>query len=646
MADHFENNPDQFSDYVTLLNMVHPSKKSESTVFQLLKARGNYTCFAPTNDAVRFYLDSLYQDGLLPTNSIDVLRDSIHYAQEIVFNSIIDHGNNLAYASTDFNEGALNKTNMNDRYVNITYGNDSVTMQTVIYVNARSTVMEKDIEVENGYIHTINKVLSPSTATVADLVITTENTSFFGKLLLETGLEKKLLAYKDEVYDDNEKAGTPRDNSGASGWAGSYPEHRYFGFTIFCETDSVFQANGIETIDDLMHYIKERAFYDDDTSYGDDYTDPKNALYQFVAYHILPERLIWNRMVIFSNEKGYSNSAPNDDCKHVINVWEYYETLDPNRRSMKITGIRNGKRINRHATYNLNTYKEKDGTVDFPGVNIRSNNGKFDNNAMNGYYYPIDDILLWTRDVPYRILNERMRYNICALLPEMMTNNQRRDRTQAWYYTPDYFSADNGGSGAIPYMSEGTDFAYLSNYQNEGSASTWTDFQCDEFNIRGQYDFVMKLPPVPYTGTYEIRYGVNANNNRGMAQIYIGTNPNNLPAVGIPIDLRILGTNASIGWRSDTDLGTAEAVEENDKAMRNVDYMKGPKYFYPASGSSGRDCSCATRRIIFRDQLEAGKTYYIRFKSVLESTSTQFFYDYLEIVPKTIYGGDEPEDKW
>ena len=648
MADHFENDPDQFSDYLTLLDMVHPSKKSESTVHQLLKARGNYTCFAPTNKAIRFYLDSLYQDGLLPTSDISVLRDSIHYAQDIVFNSIIDHGNNLSYASTDFNEGALSKTNMNDRYVNITYGNDSLGT-VLIYVNARSTITEKDIEVENGYIHVIDKVLSPSTATVADLVITTENTQFFGRLLVETGWEGKLLAYKDETYEDDEnnKAGEARDNSGASGWNGSYPEHRYFGFTIFVEPDSVFQSKGINSIEDLMAYIKANAYYDENTSYGDDYTDPDNALNQFVAYHILPERIIWNRLVIFSNEKGFCNSSPNDDSKHVINVWEYYETMDYHRRSLKITGIRNGKRINRHATYNTNTYKEKDGTVDIPGVAISSNNGKFDNNAMNGYYYPIDDILLWTKEVPMRVLNERMRYDICALLPEMMTNNQRRDRTQAWYYTTTYFSAENGGSGAIPIMSEETDFAYLSNYQNEGSSSTWTNFQCDEFNIRGQYDFVMKLPPVPYTGTYEIRYGVNANSNRGMAQIYIGTNPNNLPAVGIPIDLRVVGTNASIGWKSDSDLSNnADAIEENDKSMRNVDYMKGPKYFYPASGSSGRDCSICTRRIIYRGQLEEGKTYYVRFKSVLESTSTQFFYDYLELVPKTVYNGDEPEDKW
>ncbi len=643
MIDHFTNDTATYSDYLVLLDQVHPSKKSPSTMRALLAARGNYTCFAPTNEAIRHHLDSLLVIGEVSSTDIHQVPDSV--AESIVFNSIIENGDNPAFATTDFVEGALTTTNMNDRYVNISYGNDS-TGATLIFVNTNSIIIEKDIEVENGYIHTIDKVLSPSTATLADLIETTENLTFFGDLLKLTGLESKLLAYKDYDYEDNEKAGAIGTNvNGGSGWNGTFPEHRYFGFTAFVETDSVFAEKGINNIEDLKNYIKENAYYDENTSYGDDYYDPNNAIYQFVAYHLLPERLIWNRLVIYSNEKGFYSGSPNDGTKFGVNVWEYYETMDPNRRSIKITGIRNGKKINRLSRYNMLSYREIS-PAPIEGVNIQANNGQYDNNAMNGYYYPIDDILLWTEDVPTRVLNERMRYDVSSLLPEMMTNNHRHHRTQAWYYTPDYFTSKNGGSGAIPIMSEETDFAYLSNYQNEGSQGTWTNFQMDEFNIRGIYDFVLRLPPVPYTGTYEIRYGVNANNNRGMGQIYIGTNPNNLPAVGIPIDLRLTGSSSMINWASDSSLGTDEAIEDKDKAMRHNGYMKGPKYFYPANNVSGRDCEICLRKVIFTGQLEAGKTYYVRFKSVLESSSTQFFFDYLEFVPKSVYNGDEPEDKW
>ena len=650
MTDHFANDPAQFSSYLTILGKVHPSKKSESTMLELLSARGNYTCFAPTNEAIQYYLDSLLHMEVpqVSSTNVDEIPDSV--AEAIVFNSIIDNGNSMAYASTEFNEGALNTTNMNDRYINITYGNDSIG-RTIIYVNANSIVLDKDIEVENGYIHTINKVLSPSTATIADLIIGTENLSFFGELLTLTEWDDKLLSYKDEDYElNNEKAGEERDNSGASGWKGSYPERRYFGYTVFVEPDSIFQLKGINNLEDLKNYLKDHAYYDKKTSWGSDYENKDNYLNQFVAYHILPERLIWDKLVIFANEKGFTNANPNDGRSFNINVWEYYETMDYHRRSMKITGIRAGKRINRHAAYNLVSYKEKADGVDMPGISINSGNGKFDNNALNGYYYPIDDILVWTKEIPNKVLNERMRYDVCSLLPELMTNGQRRNREQCFYYTYDYFMSKNGGSGAIPSMSEQTDFAYLSNYQNEGASSnggsgTWTNYQADEFNIRGTYDFVLKLPPVPYTGTYELRYGVNANNNRGMAQIYLGTNPNNLPAVGIPIDLRIGGDNVMVGWESDQSLGSDDAIQEKDKQMRNNGYMKGPAYFYPGD-ASGRDCLTSIRKIIFTGTLEEGKTYYVRFKSVLESTNTQFFFDYLEFVPKTIYNGDIPEDKW
>ncbi|MBO7660553.1 MAG: fasciclin domain-containing protein, partial [Bacteroidaceae bacterium] len=173
-----------------------------------------------------------------------------------------------------------------------------------------------------------------------------------------------------------------------------------------------------------------------------------------------------------------------------------------------------------------------------------------------------------------------------------------------------------------------------------------TNYQIDEFNIHGIYDFVMKLPPVPYTGTYEIRYGINANGNRGMAQIYVGTNPNNLPAIGIPLELRIDGNNAFVGWKSDADLGSEEAIDELDKQRRNNGYMKGPKYFCPAQNVPGRDCVICLRRVIFTGQLEAGQTYYIRFKSVLNNSNSEFFFDYLELVPKSIYNGEVAEDKW
>lgn len=636
MVDHFENDPENFSDYLTILGKVHPSKRSESTMLELLSARGNYTCFAPTNDAIKQYLDSLLLLNQVTSTDVNQIPDSI--AESIVFNSIIENENEEAYSTTDFVEGALSRTNMNDRYINISYGND-VDGTSVIFVNVDSRIIVKDIEVTNGYIHAIDKVLSPSTATVGDLVMNTPNTSFFGRLLDITGWDDQLMDYRDEEYEDFEKAGEDvTEVINGNNWAGRYPEHRYFGYTVFVETDSVFEevlGKDNLTVEALKNWLQTNGYYPD-ANYDDDYTSEDNVINQFVSYHLLPERLTWNRMVIFSNEKGFYNGAINDGTQFQTNVWEYYETMGKHRRTLKITGIKDGKRINRYSTMNLTTYREQ--SVEIPGVEINSTNGQYDNNAMNGYYYTINSLLLWGPDVYNKVLNERMRYDICALLPEIMTNNVRFNKTASWFFKSDYFDV-------IPSMSEETVFQYLPNTNNTGDAGQWTNYQTDEFNIKGVFDFTMKLPPVPYTGTYEIRYGVSANGNRGMAQIYLGTNPNNLPPEGIPLDLRVGGGSSSVGWVSDTNLGSDEEIDDKDKAMRNLGYMKGPKYFYPASGISGRDCTNCLRRIIYTGQLEAGETYYIRFKSVLQS-SAEFFFDYLEIVPKTIYNGEVAEDKW
>lgn len=632
MIDHLRENPD-FSSYYEILGRVHPSKRSSSTMHELLAARGHYTCFAPTNEAIDLYIDSLLTIGEVSSKEVSELPDSV--AEYIVFNSIIDHGNNDAIASTEFDK-AENYANMNDRYITFTYTN-AEDGSTVIYANTNSKITEMDIEVENGYIHVIDKVLSPSKATVADLIEATPNLSFFGGLLEMTGWDDKLLVWRDDAYEDFEEAGevisTKTGNS-------QYPEHRYLGFTVFVEPDSVYEANGINSVAELMTYLKNNAYYDEETtSYGEDYTNPENAVNQFVAYHILPELLTWNNMVIWSNEKGYYSGSPNDGTSFNVNVWEYYETLDPHRRSMKITGIRNGKRINRQSEYNLVTYRER--VVNIEGVKINETNGENENYARNGYYFPIDEILLWTRDVPNKVLNERMRYDICSLLPELMTNGLRLNKTNGtdWVFKHDYF--DN-----VLNMTDETVFNYLPNQGNLGSATTWLDFQTDEWNIQGVYDFTMKLPPVPYTGTYEVRYGINANGNRGMAQIYVGENPNNLAAYGIPLDLRLGGSSTMVNWQSDASLGNDDAIMEKDKAMRNNGYMKGPAYFFPASGVPGRDCTNCLRRIVYTGRLEAGKTYYIRFKSVLDSSNTEFFFDYLELVPRTIYNGDISEDKY
>ncbi|OKZ17628.1 MAG: hypothetical protein BHV77_14780 [Bacteroides sp. 43_108] len=521
---------------------------------------------------------------------------------------------------------------MKDRYISINFGNDPQGKST-IYVNNDSKVLTKDIEVTNGYIHTIDRVISPSTSTISDLVIGTDNLSIFASFLKATGWNEKLTSYRDEKYEEFDMRG---EQTTVIEDAGYYPEHRYLGYTIFVEPDSIYEQHGIHDIESLKKWLQDNNLYSD-CKFDDDYRNEDNAVNQFVAYHLLPQILIWNKLVIFCNEKGFNNNTPNDGSQFATNVWEYYETMGKKRRLMKITGIRNGKMINRHAKMNVNTYAES--YVDIPGIEIKQTNGKYDNNALNGYYYPIMDILTWNDEVKNVVLNERMRFDICSLLPELMSNNIRQNKAHNWNFPPGYF--DN-----VVNVSNETLFRYQPNYENLGGTWGWINYQSDEFSIRGIYDFTMKLPPVPFSGTYELRYGISANGNRGMAQIYIGTNPSNLPPQGIPLDLRIEGRSTYLNWKADKDLGSDEEIDAHDKALRNLTYMKAPKYFYPTQGVCARDCQNALRRIIYTGQFSENETYYIRFKSVLNNRMSEFFYDYLELVPKSVYSGIEAEDKW
>ena len=58
---------EEYSEYNKLLKAVPLSDLSETTAWQLLSARGHYTVFAPTNEAIQEYLDTLAANGLFLT---------------------------------------------------------------------------------------------------------------------------------------------------------------------------------------------------------------------------------------------------------------------------------------------------------------------------------------------------------------------------------------------------------------------------------------------------------------------------------------------------------------------------------------------------------------------------------------------------
>ena len=56
IISYMEKHPETYSEYLDVLRNTNVSEISQSTVYQLLTARGHYTVFAPTNEAIYNYL--------------------------------------------------------------------------------------------------------------------------------------------------------------------------------------------------------------------------------------------------------------------------------------------------------------------------------------------------------------------------------------------------------------------------------------------------------------------------------------------------------------------------------------------------------------------------------------------------------------
>ena len=110
------NTNDSTTYYAYLTTRVKLSKKSASTVADLLSARGNYTCFAPTNEAVQLFIDSVYN-----TTGYSIYDVSDSTAAEIVNNSLIDSEQGEAYLTTSFQVGSLERQNFNDRFLTVRF---------------------------------------------------------------------------------------------------------------------------------------------------------------------------------------------------------------------------------------------------------------------------------------------------------------------------------------------------------------------------------------------------------------------------------------------------------------------------------------------------------------------------------------------
>ncbi|MBO7137721.1 MAG: fasciclin domain-containing protein [Bacteroidaceae bacterium] len=661
-----------YSEYVELLRVTPISFRSTSTVGQLLSARGHYTVFAPTNEAINKFLEETCAEDstLLSAPSWDAFssehkRDSIR--RVIVYNSIIDSGDQEeAYLINSFphetgTEFPLN--NMNDRKLSVRYaGVDSIYINN----NCPLSVLQRDILVTNGVIHQVERVIAPKDVTAAmylQEMLDTKKEGFLvmAKAIQACGLMDTLSKIRDEVYENLYLRGDIPDTHVMfidGHWPdgkNTTPKHRLYGFTIFAEPDTFWREQGLDPqapsstlLPQLVQWILSNNQYsrDDVFTTDENYDEESNLLYQWTTYHILPFRTPADRLVFHRNEYGFSVSNP---YRYTIPMYEIYTTMGK-RRLIKIyeSAESNGVYLNRFPTLDngrTSVYHELSCKPDKVGCYVdRDPERAVLSDIINCCIYPIGAPLSYSDAVRDDLARQRLRFDGMTLFPEAMNNEIRLKRSAAQenqdVYIPNTLKEYNYFENMQ--MNEQTVFIYLNAY-----GYNWCNLHSDEMKAKRRYELTFTLPPVPRRGTYELRYDVLPNGDRGIQQFYFGDDRYRLPAAGIPVNLTRGIGSMNVGYERDT--GDDDYDAEVDKRLRNNGVMKGAKSV-TADGSTGdieRNRNSNLRYIIVRQTMDPDKTYYMKVKSVLDSEEMEFYMDYMEYCPKEVYDNPEhPEDVW
>lgn len=640
IEDYLANRPDKFSSFNYILQRTELDK--------LLSGYGTYTCFAPDNEAVAAYIDSLYNDETnkeLPHNGMT--ENSLEGLTDSLCNDIAKFHLAATKVMAINMENGMTINTMLGRDINTSI--DSISGKTII--NSYSLITGMDNELENGVLHEVNHVIRRSNLLVSGEMENHKDLSIFADALKLTGLA-------DSLTQQSRKLTAP-----ANSYNFYTPENAVLGYTIFAETNTTLGQNEIHSVTDLINHANEvyggcaaqgSGWYDYyrnnniQVSTGNDYANPNNCLNMWVRYHILKQRVSYDKMVYSWNEISK------------VPLYEYYETMLP----MTLVKVLRSSKAGAGKLF-LNRYEANSSLTDqvgelgsesihqvvegHSGIEITKQNIQ----ALNGYIHPINGMLEYEEWVPKGVLNERIRFDATTMTKELASANLRgatgaeinalngAKKGQDGNLGGDYIRIPvDFSENMVIYNGESTRLYYL-----PGRENNWNNFQGDEFNSKGNVDLAFRLPPVP-DGTYELRVGVSLNGNRGMYQFYLGEGTNNrtkMEALDIPLDERteivknMDGTpDAQTGWTLYTameDMGV-----ETDQAMHNLGWMRGPLYYTVGKGTStyARATKESIRRIVTRKELHQG-TYWFRIKSALDDDSRQMYFDYLELVPVNVY---------
>ena len=648
---------EMMSDYITTRSEYSDFARivERADLMDLLSTYGHYTCFLPSNTAFASYL---HQNGL---SSVEELSDGM--CDTIARTHLVG----VMFTTLEMLDGALNTANMNRQYLQISHEKDSAeNTVTVINKSAYIYYATQNDSVENGIVHPISSVLESYSAVLPDVMAQNPRLSLFNEALEATGLDSIIRQVRDESYVRREEY--YRYVSDYWVEIAVTPDERRIGFTVVAETDDVFKEKAQIDVDDKANRLRQLYDYaastivkkagEENEEYWkfENLTDSRNPLYRFMAYHIVTrdvkgENLLTGRPFQYSQFDSYSMGVHQDK----VNPTDWYETLLP-RTMLKFERLTAKGDHFRNAPYSTDARhyvnRRDDAVYDIRGAEVNPTvEAEYENVALNGMYFYVDDIVNFTSEVQDKVQNMRIRMDFSTVFPEIMTNGIRQNGSP---------EVDDNSSVADETFKNGKNYyfpdGYLDNVTMRGSfelvyrrphINFWS-YAGDEFNLFGDYDFEFKLPPVPYTGEWQVRLGFCALPTRGMAQIYFDG-----VAQGIPLDMRkFLNSGAVMGNNfieslEDYDELTEEEKAEEQKALRALGYYRGPYGGYHSSGSWPPNefvTNPRTQRVVlYQGTITADKDHFLRIRSASKSklgNNNEFMIDYMELVPKSVWGAN------
>ena len=671
MSDYLRNRT-QYSEFAAIVD--------KAELMPLLSTYGKYTCFLPDNDAVDKYLQ---ERGL---TSVDQLskEDCDTIARTHLVNNI--------YSTFEMTQDRLPNANLLGRYIATSQGVDNDS-NAVVYLEGLThiifektyddgTVVHQNDSVENGIVQPIDMVIEKSNSTVTDILRDNPKISLFYKAFEATGL-KDLLVEKvaDETWDPKkyQKYYYKSHVRNEVAWV---PDTKKYGFTAFVEPDSIYREyfkNGykgqpIDTSKGDLYALYDLACKVYGPVYGHDengnpldeakdgwkfenLTDSINPLKRFIQYHIMtryvPGTADLTAIVVPETKEAFGFETK------WVNPVDWYETMLPhtmlkieqlskNRREdvfgkalpVDIWGVdvdkKGGHFVNRR--YEAPDYTERGAFVDAT-VETKPNH-----DALNGHYFYVDDLVVFSKEVRDVVQNMRIRMDFSTVFPEIMTNDMRLKgnyRADDGYNTAadDSEQPKNGKNRYFP-MGYLENVKFNSNCYFVGRRPHWEfwSWQGDELNLFGDYDFTFRIPPVPYSGEWQLRLGFAPLETRGVMQVYFDGVPQ-----GIPLDMiKILSDEMYLKETTTEDL----AAEQ--KLLKNLGAYRGPRSCYNISNNgSQKNYSWGImhmmRRVLCQTYIDASKDHYLRFRVASDGkqgNNNEFMFDFFEMVPKSVYGVD------